>query len=173
MMRFCPECGKDVRVQYEGPFRRYVCTSCKAVQYDNPRPCVTALIVRGGQILFSKRSIEPGKGKWDLVGGFMEAGEHPLKTLQREVSEELGVGIEEAELLGFFPDVYGEGGATVLNIAYVCRIDGEPRTRSDEFDEIGWFPLSDLPEDCAFGSIPDMLREYASSQEGGDLQEWG
>jgi ADP-ribose pyrophosphatase YjhB (NUDIX family) len=53
--------------------------------------------VRDGKALVTVRAREPEKGRIDVPGGFVEVGEHPVKGIEREVREELGVEIEVAE----------------------------------------------------------------------------
>ena len=92
----------------------------------------------------------------------MESGEHPHEALSREVIEELSVGLSRFECLGFFMDIYGEQGASTLNIAFVCQVDGEPVNTGGEFDEIEWFSISDLleePLEYAFKNVEDILNE--------------
>lgn len=60
-------------------------------------PCVNAVIVRDGRILLGRRAHEPFLGRWEVPGGFVEVGEHPMDAAVREVREELGI---EARLTG-------------------------------------------------------------------------
>jgi len=168
-MKFCSTCGKEVILKLENSYKRYVCKACGEIYYENPKPCVTALIVKEGRVLLTKRCIEPGKNKWDLVGGFLEKGEHPDIALKREVKEELGIQVVESQFFGFFMDEYGKNGDSTLNIAYMCQITGEPRIQVDEFNEIKWFTLSDLPGDYAFKNVSDILEAYKRFIETNEL----
>lgn len=57
----------------------------------------------------SIRGIEPKKGKYDFIGGFLENGEDPLDGAVREFKEETGVEInkKDLEFLGIYVDDYG------------------------------------------------------------------
>jgi len=59
---------------------------------------VYAIILKGNSILLIKKSRGPYKGKLDLPGGRPELGETHLETLIREVIEETGVVVQQAEL---------------------------------------------------------------------------
>ncbi len=162
MMTFCANCASEVVEKYEGPYRRYQCTVCETVFYENPRPCVVAVIVRGDAVLLTKRTINPGLGKWDLPGGFMERDEHPREALQREIKEELGVDLARFEVLDFFVDTYGNTDISTLNIAFVCQVDGPLRSTTDEFDLVEWFSIPTLmkePLAYAFQNVEDILKQ--------------
>ena len=150
---------------------RYVCTKCGKVHYENSKPCVVAVIVRDGEVLLNRRLIEPGSGKWDFVGGFLEKGEHPEEGLRREVKEELGVGIARCKSLRILMDVYGEEKDATLNIAYLCQIDGDPRVETNEFDKVQWFALDRLPNDYSFDMVQTILADLSVSSIGGDWKD--
>ena len=95
---------------------------------DNPR-----------ELLAARRSVPPSlAGRWEFPGGKVEPGEAPLNALEREIDEELGVGLRlGAELVG--PD----DGAWRLTEPYTMRIwlaevaDGVPEPRAAH-DELAW-----------------------------------
>lgn len=71
-------------------------------------------------------------------GGKREPGEAPLATLARELDEELGVRLVEAERFGEFEDdAANEPGRRVRAEVYRVRIDGEPRACA-EIEELAW-----------------------------------
>jgi 8-oxo-dGTP diphosphatase len=91
------------------------------------------------------RAREPEKGRIDLPGGFLEAGEHPVDGLVREAKEELGVKVEvvgDPVLLA--THTYGPDGEYVLTIGFKVRIvEGEPRA-TDDVAEIKWVSAAEL-----------------------------
>ena len=165
MNQYCEKCGESAEEKFEGNFKRTVCSSCGFINYHNPKPCVVAVIVRDEKVLLTRRSIEPGFGKWDLPGGFMERGEHPVDALKREIREELGVDLSAHMILDFIPDVYGVGGDATLNIAFVCRIEAKPIIHDHtEFDEILSFDMNNLPISVAFQNVTDILDIYRKKE---------
>jgi ADP-ribose pyrophosphatase YjhB (NUDIX family) len=160
--RICPRCGLGLA---HGPVAgedrdRLHCGACGLVIYDNPAPTASALVVRDGRVLLTRRAIEPRMGAWDTPGGFVEAGEDPVVAVRRELLEETGLEIEVERLLGIYPDRYGDGPPT-LNIFYVARADrGEPEARSD-VAEVRWFAPSELPAELAFANGGVALRAWA------------
>jgi len=152
LARFCLRCGVALKWKpaAAGEPARRVCPSCHWIFYNNPRPCVGALMVRDGRVLLGRRAQEPFRGWWDIPGGFMEAGETPEEALAREVAEETGLQVKRVDLLLALPDTYGEGGAPTLNLHYLVEVGkGEPKPQSD-VTELRWFSPGELPEQIAF-----------------------
>ncbi|MFA5360002.1 MAG: NUDIX hydrolase [Patescibacteria group bacterium] len=157
--QYCPKCGGDLKEVFlnEEKHQRLKCQKCGFVFYQNSKPTSSALIVAGDKILLGRRKVNPAKGDWDIPGGFLELGEHPEDGLRREIMEELGVEIKIKSLLGFFMDVYGDGGDATLNICYIVEIiKGEP-SAADDVEDIKWFNINELPENLAFQNGKDML----------------
>jgi 8-oxo-dGTP diphosphatase len=140
--RHCPRCASALAT---GPWRHEQadvlhCPACGLVIYDNPAPTASALVMRDGMLLLTRRAREPMAGWWDVPGGFVEAGEHPRDAARRELLEETGLEVELGEMVGVFPDRYGDDGVPTLNLYYAARVvGGEPRP-ADDVSEIGWFP---------------------------------
>lgn len=157
---YCLKCGAELKSVKEDKWERQVCGSCGWIWYDNPRPCATALVIRQNKILLARRGMEPNKGAWDFPGGFIEKGEHPEDAMKRELSEELNQTPETLRFFGFYPDTYGEEAAPILNIAYLCEGISDIKTADDEMYEFTWFYLETLPDNLAFPSMHDMIRDY-------------
>ena len=139
----CPRCGAHIDV--EG--RKAHCAACGYTQYESSSPTASAVLVdAAGSVLLARRAIDPERGKWDLPGGFLEAGEHPLDGLRRELREETGLDVVPQEFLGVWMDVYGASGEATLNLYWICRATGEPEP-ADDIDEVRWFPPDELPGD--------------------------
>lgn len=91
---------------------------------------------RGEVLLVRKRA----SSTFIQPGGKIEAGEHPLSALARELEEELGVRLEasSAVLLGEFEDIaVNEPGRRVRARAYRCSVHGSPGARA-EIEELVW-----------------------------------
>ncbi|OGE73573.1 MAG: hypothetical protein A3I07_02385 [Candidatus Doudnabacteria bacterium RIFCSPLOWO2_02_FULL_42_9] len=161
--KFCPKCGGEFEEFFEHGYSRLRCKNCGFIFYDKSYPAVSALIVEGDKILLSRRGIEPFKGKWDVVGGFLEKGEHPETGLHREVKEETGVEVDVIKFFGFYMDTYRE--QSTLNIFYLVKIvNGEPKP-NDDVAELKWFHKNELPKDIAFKNNQEALDDWLKSNE--------
>lgn len=138
--RFCPFCGKPNR-KLSGKLHRR-CPACGATDWVNPAPAVGVAVLRGNQVLLSRRAGPPKKGQWDLVGGFLEAAETPDAAAAREVLEETGCRLVDANVDGVAAGDYA--GRPTLNFLAVGRIEGEPKAADDSL-ELRWFPLDRVP----------------------------
>jgi mutator protein MutT len=156
--RYCPYDGVPLPEGGRGE-----CPRCGFVDYRNPHPGVAFFLVDAGRVLIARRAREPAKGKWDLPGGFVEAGETAERAVVREAMEETGVRVRVAAYLGSFPDTYGARDDPTLTLVYVVRAGaGEARPR-DDVAALEWFAVDDVPQDLAFAHQPAavaLLREY-------------
>jgi ADP-ribose pyrophosphatase YjhB (NUDIX family) len=156
--RFCLRCGDRLgRVALEGRPRRR-CPRCGWVFYDNPVPAVVALIVHRGRLLLGRRARPPYAGMWDVLGGFLEAGETPEQALERELREEVGVGVRR-RLVGFATDRYGPRGFPVLAAIYRVTPTSRAVRAADDVSEVRWFAIARLPwRAIAFPGLRRSLR---------------
>jgi ADP-ribose pyrophosphatase YjhB (NUDIX family) len=146
---YCERCGTRLeRRPSEGPDpERLACPSCGFVAYGNPSPTVQAWIERDGRFLALRRNQDPERGRWNMPGGFVEAGESGPEAIRREVREETGLEIEVQGVIGVFASTYGEGedAEPIFDVAFRATADGELEV-SDESEEAGWFSLAEFPE---------------------------
>lgn len=89
-------------------------------------------------------------GKLDVPGGRMDAGEHPLEGLAREVKEEVGIEIDVQQARAFTVNLWGvEGdvaGEPIVGIFYIVPVQTETTVLSDEHKEAVWFdPRQEIP----------------------------
>jgi ADP-ribose pyrophosphatase YjhB (NUDIX family) len=166
--RHCPRCASALaRGPVAGEERdRLHCPACGLVVYENPAPTASAIVERDGRILLTRRGIEPFRGMWDLPGGFVEAWERPQEAVRRELAEETRLDVSVTGLVGIFPDEYGGGGGTTLNIVYAAVVaagEGEP---ASDVSELGWFAPGELPApaEIAFPSCAEALAAYLDAR---------
>lgn len=142
---------------------RLECGACGFVAYGHSDPTASAIVLDGeGRVLLARRAVEPDAGKWDLPGGFLDEGEHPLDALRRELREETGLEVEPLDFVGVWIDRYGKGDEApfTLNLYWTARLlSGSPQP-ADDVSELDWFSLDSLPPEgeIAFANVAQALR---------------
>ncbi|MBN1150674.1 NUDIX hydrolase [candidate division WOR-3 bacterium] len=147
------------RSKIGGSYRR-CCRRCGYIQYKNPIPASAAIVTVENRIILVKRKFKPGKGRWALPSGFMESGETPEETCEREVSEETGLSVEPKKLIGLYRQpskFYGD----VLVAVFWAKIKGGRLRAGDDAQEAEIFHFDNLPVipfDCNRRAIEDFLK---------------
>ena len=165
----CPRCRNELEREEQS----VRCPACGLVAYANPAPTASAIILDdAGRVLLARRASDPGSGRWDLIGGFIDEGEDPLAALRREVREELSVEVEPAEYLGAYPDRYGDDGVYTLNFYWAARLaGGEIEVDESELEEVAWFAPEELPRPVEFAfantvqALEDWLAQVGSERD--------
>lgn len=144
------------------------CNACGFIEYSNPAPTVSVTIVRDGKYLLAKRAVEPHKGTWDILGGFIEAGESAEEAAVRELKEEIGLNTKVKAYLGTTWDTYA--GQPSLILMYLMEtVDSAPPKAGDDVEALEWFPLDGpIPQPVAFRNVTitiEKTREYLLGKE--------
>lgn len=104
-------------------------------------PCVGALVYDAdGRILLVQRANEPGRGRWSLPGGRVEAGEDDPAAVVREVREETGLDVLPGALVGRV--VRGP----YLIADYRCSVRGGALRAGDDALDARWCSGADLAD---------------------------
>lgn len=109
-----------------------------------------ALIDATGRVLIAERP--PGKsmaGLWEFPGGKIEAGERPEATLARELDEELGIEVAEADLRPLTFASHDYGSFHLLMPLYLCR-RWQGQVTAREGQRLAWV----RPDDLAAADMP-------------------
>ena len=103
-----------------------------------------ALIRRDGRLLLAQRP--KGKamaGLWEFPGGKVEAGESPQGALARELKEELGVAVVEADMQAFsFASHAYEKFHLLMPVFMIRRWEGEAEAR--EGQQLAWVSAAEI-----------------------------
>jgi 8-oxo-dGTP diphosphatase len=97
-----------------------------------------------GKVLLLEHVFRPGSG-WGLPGGFLSSDEQPEEGLRRELREEIGIELDEVEIL--FARSFSRLGQ--LEIIFRARPIGVPHPCSVEIKRAEWFTLDRLPDDLS------------------------
>jgi len=121
-MKFCPQCGQDLKPAEIDGRSRLGCSSetCDYVFWDNPTPVVAALVEREGVVVLVRNKEWPQK-IYGLVTGFLEKNETPESGILREVKEELGLNGHIDDFIG----CYSFFEMNQLILAYHVQVLGE------------------------------------------------
>src|SRR4051794_11649970 len=87
-VRFCASCAAPMATADVHGVARRVCSGCQAVHYATPKVAVGVAVFRDDRLLLVRRVMQPGRGRWTVPGGFLDAGEDPRAAAAREVAEE-------------------------------------------------------------------------------------
>jgi len=158
----CPNCGAEYGANNEPG--KLSCTNCRSVFYINSKPTASVIITDNDRILLGKRRIEPPKGKWDIIGGFLNLGESPEDGARREAKEETGLEVRISGLLGFFMDTYETTGDSTLNICFVAEVVGGDLTAQDDVEELKWFSADAIPDNLAFKNGEEMIEAWLTTR---------
>ncbi|MDX6558143.1 MAG: 8-oxo-dGTP diphosphatase [Blastocatellia bacterium] len=112
-----------------------------------------------GRILLLEHVFRPDSG-WGIPGGFLTKGEQPDAALRRELREEIGIEVENVELL------FARALPTERQIEIYFRAEalGTPEPCSFEIRSAGWFPVSDLPAELSKDQRRLIQRALGSSE---------
>lgn len=139
---------------FRSPLSRHVTASCFVFNEDR------------SQILLSLHR----KGRfWVQFGGHLEAGDGTLNgAALRELREESGVDVAALDTTGIVEfDVHDLSGAfgscrTHLDVGFVATVPLDARLGiSPESDDLGWWPVTALPTNAAWGLGRRIARALA------------
>lgn len=104
-------------------------------------------VVRDGKVLLvhRQRHGDDHRGKYNGLGGKLEAGEDAVTCLKRELVEEAGIHATSLRLRGTiaWPGFGSDGSAWFGLVFIVDGFDGEPPARNDD-GPLEWVPIGEL-----------------------------
>lgn len=143
-LAFCSACAGRLDNSGQHP----VCASCGTVHYRDPKVGVGVVVHDdAGRLLLVRRGVGPGKGRWALPAGFLDADEDPRAAAAREALEETGLVVA----VGAVIDTYPAGAGTSFFLAFAATVVGGRLQAGDDATDARFFAADELPE-LAFSS---------------------
>ena len=148
-IRYCPRCATGLTVKLEGGRERPACPAegCGFIHFGDSSIGCGAVVMRGERALLIQRGINPGRGSWQIPGGYVEADEAIHAAVEREVLEEAGIIARVTDVVGFRHAAGVNPERPNANIYMVFRLEslsGEPRFDGDETLGAGYFSLDEM-----------------------------
>lgn len=145
--QFCGRCGHTLNQGTEQ--RELICPNCGLEIFPKISPVIIVGVKHGEQLLLTKYAAQSGYSHYALIAGFVEIGETLEGAIRREVFEETGLEVKNAQyyhsqpwgfsqsiLMGFFADLADD--------AYDTAFYKDDR---GELSERKWFNRADIPDD--------------------------
>ena len=162
----CPACGSSDIVFDDN--KKFSCRECAFTYYHNVAAAVAVILEYDKKIVLIKRAKEPGKGKLDLPGGFVDPKESAEEAVIREIKEELMIDLKEPKYLGSYPNIYKYEDVLyhTCDLFFYCKIDALPTDFSrTEIEDLVFLSPFDIPDDkIAFESVRMGLGIFKSSR---------
>jgi len=168
LFRYCPKCGAAA-LRFVG-VKLLRCEACGFELYMNPAAAVAGVLVDSrGRMVVLVRGKEPGKGLWDLPGGFVDPAETAEEAMAREIREEVGLEVTAMRYLGSWPNIYDYGGVRyrTLDFGFVCEAAGveEARPADGEVEQVLLLDPADVDLGrFAFPSVGRIAGAYIQGQ---------
>ena len=131
------------------------------------------ILWRGGRCLaVSRPAGKPHAGRWEFPGGKLELGESPAQALRRELAEELGIRVREANFWRVVEHDYAEKQLHVrLHFFHVTAFDGEPAAKEEQ--NLCWaLPQEAAQLDFLEADLP-LVRDLAAMPAPSGMQHTG
>lgn len=153
---YCPCCATPLAEKYIYNALRATCPQCNFILFLEPKVVAVVVVQRGDTVLLGRRNMEPARGMWSFVSGYVDRGEKVEEAAIREVKEETNLNVQLDKLLG----VFSEQGNPHVVIAYRASIKDNDisglTAQLDEVSELAFFPRNSLPE-LAFAADNHIL----------------
>lgn len=154
--RLCGRCGDELK--HSVNMRMLYCTKCKQEIFPQIAPAVIIAVTDGDRILMSKYQGRHYKG-YALLAGFVEIGETPEQTVEREVMEEVGLKVKN---ITYYKSQPGGIDGNLL-LGFYCELEGNDTIIRDE-EELAmaaWYRRDEIPvEDNNYSLTFEMIAKF-------------
>lgn len=147
---YCPRCGLMLESRPDGGRDRPHCpdAACGYIDFGTFSIGAAGVVVRGERALLVQRGQDPGKGSWQIPGGYVEHDEAIIPAVEREALEEAGIVARVRDVIAFRHSVAGAARTASTNIYVVFRLEEtelrDPVFDNDEITGAGFFSLDEM-----------------------------
>ncbi len=159
---YCPHCATPLEtIELQGRPRPR-CPSCGYVHWRNPGvgAAVVVFDARGRLLLVRRGPTATRSGRWAIPAGFVDYGEDVRAAAARELEEETGLVAEIGEPV-FVASNFHDPAKLTVGIWFEGRVVGGELHAGDDADDVGFFPLDDLPP-LAFDTDRALIARWRS-----------
>jgi 8-oxo-dGTP diphosphatase len=110
-----------------------------------------------GEVLLLKHRFRPGSG-WGVPGGFLDAGEQPEEGLRRELREEIGLEVDQIEILL----VRSFRKPRQVEVLFRAKAVNDAEPKSIEVEKAEWFDPDSMPDELPQDQL-EIIRRVASN----------
>jgi NAD+ diphosphatase len=158
--RHCGRCGAPTRAESAGHVMTCSNPSCAIQHFPRLDPAIIVLVTDGERALLGRQAAWP-PGRYSTIAGFVEPGESLEDAVVREVLEETGVTVQNAEYHSSQPWPFPSS----LMIGFTARASAEAIPRAEEeLEDARWFTREEIatgtpalppPQSVSFRLIED------------------
>ena len=134
---------------YQDEVKFYVAVDCIILGFNNKEL----------NVLLYKRSFEPMKGQWSLMGGFVKSGESVDEAASRVLTDCTGIEHLFMEQIGAYGDVSRDLGERVISVAYYSLVN-----MNDFSPEISELPDLIFDHNQMINDTLSVLKKKAASR---------
>jgi len=112
--------------------------------YATPKVDVRGAVFRDSKLLMVKEKLD---GRWSLPGGWVDVGDYPAASAEREVWEESGFRVKAKKLVGVY-DANRSGPMEFFHafkLVFLCELLGGSAKISKETTEVAFFAEDEFP----------------------------
>lgn len=130
-----------------------------------------AVISRDGEFLMVKEGKPRAEDTWNLPCGGVDEDEDPRKAVRREVEEETGLKVSDAELLNVYLLRSNSTDETMLMFGFDCEVSGYEDVKVPDEDSVKdaeFKSLQDIEElDLRYGQLLEIIRDSLEAEAPG------
>jgi NAD+ diphosphatase len=161
--KFCPKCGGELK---EPELEFAECNKCGFKLFFNVNVGTGVILCNDqNEVLLVLRGHDPGKGQYDLPGGFIQPNETLSESAARETLEELGIQIKDITFFGSYPNsyLYQDLVLPLIDVFFTATIESGELQAGDDVADFKWVAKDKLLEqDIWSPSGRNILRDFVN-----------